>query len=130
MIRSLRKADYILFFLFLAAAALVAAVPLARSSGSELKVRVISGGDVAGIYPLDTDIDIEVSRDGHLNIVSIKDNKVHMDSSSCKNQICVYTGEISHAGETIVCLPNYVIVEIIGTEEGGDGDDTVDIIAK
>ena len=130
MIKSLRKADIILFFFFLAAAALVAAVPLARSSGSELQVRVISGGEVVGIYPLDIDIEIEVSRDERLNIVSIKDNKVHMDSSNCKNQICVYTGEISHSGETIVCLPNYVIVEIIGSEEGGDGDDTVDIIAK
>ena len=131
MIRSLRKADFLLFFIFLAAAALIAAAPLVRSSGDEQKVRITSGGEVVGIYPLDTDIEeIEVSRDGHLNIVSIKDNKVYMKYSDCRNQVCVHTGEISLAGEMIVCLPNYVIVEIIGNREGGGDNDAVDAIAK
>ena len=53
-----------------------------------------------------------------------------MDYSNCKNQICVNTGEISDKGETIVCLPNYVIVEIIGTGEGGEEDESVDAIVK
>ena len=123
MITSLRKADFVLFFIFLAVAALIAAAPLMRSSGTKHMVRVISGREVVGIYPLETDIDIEVSQNGHLNIVSIQNNKVFMKSSDCKNQICVHTGEISQTGETIVCLPNSVIVEIIGSNGGGDGDD-------
>lgn len=130
MIASLRKADILLFFSFLALAALIAAVPLTRSQGSEQKVRVISGGEIVGIYPLENDIDVEVRHDGHLNIVSIKDQKVHMEFSDCKNQVCVHTGEIARTGETIVCLPNYVIVEIIGSREGGDADDAVDAIVK
>ena len=130
MIASLRKADILLFFSFLALAALIAALPLMRSSGSDRKVRVISGGEVVGIYPLENDIEVEVNRDGHLNIVSIKDQKVHMEYSDCRNQVCVHTGEIARPGETIVCLPNYVIVEIIGSREGGEDDDAVDVIAK
>ena len=120
MIASLRKADILLFFSFLALAALIAALPLVRSSGNEQKVRIISGGELVGIYPLDNDIDVEVKHDGHLNIVSIKDKKVHMEYSDCRNQICVHTGEITQTGDTIVCLPNYVIVEITGEKEGGD----------
>ena len=130
MITSLRKADILLFFSFLALAALIAVFPLVRSSGSDQKVRIISEGEVVGIYPLETDIEVEVSRDGHLNIVSIKDKKVHMEYSDCRNQICVHTGEITRPGDTIVCLPNYVIVEITGSEGGGDEDDSVDVIAK
>lgn len=130
MIASLRKADILLFFSFLALAALIAVLPLMRSAGSDQKVRVISGGEVVGIYPLENDIEVEVSRDGHLNIVSIKDKKVHMEYSDCRNQVCVHTGEITRPGETIVCLPNYVIVEIIGSREGGEDDDAVDVIAK
>lgn len=129
MIASLRKADILLFFSFLALAALIAVLPLMRSSGSDRKVRVISGGEVVGIYPIENDIEVEVSRDGHLNIVSIKDQKVYMEYSDCRNQVCVHTGEISRPGDTIVCLPNYVIVEITGSREGG-GDDAVDVIAK
>ena len=130
MIASLRKADFLLFFIFLALAALIAAAPLVRSSGSEKVVRVTSHGEVVGIYPLENDIEVEVSRDGHLNIVSIKDHTVHMEYSDCRNQVCVHTGEITQPGDTIVCLPNYVIVEIIGSGEGGGGDDTVDVIVK
>lgn len=46
------------------------------------------------------------------NTVVIKDGEVYMESASCKNQICVNTGKISKKGESIVCLPNKVIVEI------------------
>lgn len=46
------------------------------------------------------------------NTVVIKDNKAYMKCSDCKNQICVKTGKISKSGETVICLPNRVIIEI------------------
>ncbi|MBR3299926.1 MAG: NusG domain II-containing protein [Clostridia bacterium] len=46
------------------------------------------------------------------NTVKIKDGKVFMKHADCKNQICVRSGEISKSGETVVCLPNKVIIEI------------------
>ena len=130
MYLSLRKADFLLFFIFIAAAALIAAVPLVRSSDGAPMVRIIAQGELAGIYPLDSDNEIEIERDGHRNVVVIKDNTVHMDYSDCKNQVCVNTGKISKAGETIVCLPNYVIVEIVSSEEGGEDDEAIDAVVK
>ena len=130
MYLSLRKADFLLFFIFIAVAALIAAVPLVRSSDGAPRVRIIAQGDLAGIYPLDSDNEIEIERDGHRNVVVIKDNTVHMDYSDCKNQVCVNTGKISKPGETIVCLPNYVIVEIVSSEEGGEDDEAIDAIVK
>ena len=130
MYLSLRKADFLLFFIFIAAAALIAAVPLVRSSDGASRVRIIAQGELAGIYPLDSDNEIEIERDGHRNVVVIKDNTVHMDYSDCKNQVCVNTGKISKPGETIVCLPNYVIVEIVSSEEGGEDDEAIDAVVK
>ena len=130
MYLSLRKADFLLFFIFIAAAALIAAVPLVRSSDGAPRVRIIAQGELAGIYPLDIDNEIEIERDGHRNVVVIKDNTVHMDYSDCKNQVCVNTGKISKPGETIVCLPNYVIVEIVSSEEGGEDDEAIDAVVK
>ena len=46
------------------------------------------------------------------NTVVIKDGLVYMSDATCKNQVCVNTGKISKKGESIVCLPNKVIVEI------------------
>jgi hypothetical protein len=130
MYLSLRKADFLLFFIFIAVAALIAAVPLVRSSDGAPRVRIIAQGELAGIYPLDSDNEIEIERDGHRNVVVIKDNTVHMDYSDCKNQVCVNTGKISKAGETIVCLPNYVIVEIVSSKEGGEDDEAIDAVVK
>lgn len=128
---SLRKADFFLFFIFAAAAALIAAASFLHSSSeSPDMVRIICRGQEYGNYPLNKDAEIEISREGHRNVVVIHDSTVHMDYSDCKNQICVHTGEISTAGETIVCLPNYVIVEITGNEEGGEDDAAVDAIVK
>ncbi len=46
------------------------------------------------------------------NTVIIKDGIVYMSNATCKNQICVNSGKISKKGESIICLPNKVIVEI------------------
>lgn len=45
-------------------------------------------------------------------ILVIKDGEANMQEADCPNQICVHHSPISHKGETIVCLPNRVIVEI------------------
>lgn len=46
------------------------------------------------------------------NTIIINNGVVYMDHSSCKNQLCINMGKISKTGESIVCLPNKVIVEI------------------
>ncbi len=46
------------------------------------------------------------------NTVVIKDKSVYMSDAVCKNQVCVNTGKISKKGESIICLPNKVTVEI------------------
>ena len=98
---SLRKADFLLFFIF-AAAALISAFSFPRSAEGKAMVRIISNGEEFGTYPLDKNAEIEIVREGHRNVVIIQDGIVHMDYSNCKNQICVHTGEISDKGEIIV----------------------------
>ena len=46
------------------------------------------------------------------NTIIIKNGEVYMQSATCKNQICVKHKKISAKGETIICLPNRVTVEI------------------
>ena len=126
----LRKADFLLFLFFLAAAALIAVVPLLQSSKSAGQVQIMCEGEVYGIYPLDREAEIVVSRNGHTNVVVIGDRSVHMESADCQNQVCVHTGTIAHTGDTIVCLPNRVVVEIVGDKEGGEDRDAIDAIVK
>lgn len=82
-------------------------------------------GEEYGRYPLDEDktFKIKVDDDGY-NIVKIKDKKVVMLEANCRDLICTHMPAISKNGETIVCLPHRLILEIVGSEE--DDDEGID----
>jgi len=46
------------------------------------------------------------------NLIEVTDNKIAITEANCRDQVCVRRGEISKAGETIVCLPHKLLVEI------------------
>lgn len=61
--------------------------------------------------------------DGKVNVIVIDEHGVHMESSTCKNQICVHHSVIDPKNADdllldnwIVCLPNAVSVEVTGAE--------------
>ncbi|MEA4914105.1 MAG: NusG domain II-containing protein [Christensenella sp.] len=98
---------------------------LPNSSGAEVTVYV--GGEVYAKVSASDYQTITVDQgDGKVNVVVIDENGVRMDSSTCKNQICVRHGTIDpeQADELlldhwIVCLPNGVSVEVTGAEDEG-----------
>lgn len=48
------------------------------------------------------------------NIIHISKGKVNMVDADCHDRVCVKSGTIEKVGETIVCLPHKVVVEIKG----------------
>ena len=72
--------------------------------------RVVVKQDDKIIY--NESININKTVDTGTNTVIIKDGIVYISDATCKNQVCVNTGKISKKGESIICLPNKVIVEI------------------
>ena len=58
---------------------------------------------------------IVVLPEGQMKI-ELKDSRVRVAWSNCPNQLCVNTGWIKTAGETIVCVPNKVLIEIERTD--------------
>lgn len=115
----IKKADIVLFIVLILFGAGLS-VPAFMQSGSGDTVKVTVDGKLFGTYSLAEDRTVEVKRDGKTNIIKIDGGKVLMESASCRNQVCVHTGSISHAGQSIVCLPNRVSVTIEG--EGGEYD--------
>ena len=108
----IKKADIVLFIFIVIFGGLVSWWSLAGSSA----------GQDYGIYSLTEDQTIDVAIDGHTNHITIKDGTVSMTYSTCKNQVCVNTGVISQTKDAIVCLPNKIVVEIIGSGKGGGAD--------
>ncbi len=55
---------------------------------------------------------------GGTNVLVIEDGKAYVREATCPGyQDCVERGKISYVGESIVCLPNKVIIEIVGEGE-------------
>ncbi len=49
--------------------------------------------------------------DGRMQF-EVKDARVRVLKTDCPHQICKNMGWIKHSGETIVCVPNRVLIEI------------------
>ena len=64
------------------------------------------------------------------NTLLVSGGKAKMLDAACPDHLCMHQKAIERDGETIVCLPNYVIVEIIGNGEEGEEDESVDAIVK
>ncbi|GAA0068675.1 NusG domain II-containing protein [Clostridium sardiniense] len=56
------------------------------------------------------------------NTISIKDNTIKIIEADCRDDLCIKQGVISKVGQTIVCLPNELIIEIKGDESNSDSD--------
>ena len=74
------------------------------------------------IYPLKKDIIFTVKgKIGFLKI-EIKNHKVRVLSSSCPNKICVKTGWLSTSNGYIACVPNGVLIKLIGATQKSNID--------
>ena len=75
-------------------------------------------------YPIDENRQVEIKSEFGENILIIKDKTADVTSASCPDGICVHHRPIQNGGESIICLPNKVVVEV----RTNSVDDT-DIIA-
>ena len=76
-------------------------------------VTVSVDGKVIATYPLDVDRVEEIRTDGDgLNRLVIKDGKAWVETASCPDGICAAHKPIYREGESIVCLPNKVVITV------------------
>lgn len=84
---------------------------------------VYIAGEEQGRYPLDQELEKKiVQNDGSYNLLVIKEGKAYVTDASCPDQICVHHQGISKRNESIVCLPNQLVVKIENASEESDVD--------
>lgn len=110
------RIDIIVIALFLAVGVIIALVLfLGQHKGATVKISV--DGETIKTFPLDTDITYEIQGvNGGTNLLVIEDNKAYIRVASCPDSLCINMGKIDSAGQSIVCLPNRVVVSIEGEE--------------
>jgi len=58
--------------------------------------------------------------DGGLNTIEVNNGRIRIKGADCGDQICVLTGFIYKPGETIICLPHKLVIEIQSVEGSSD----------
>lgn len=48
------------------------------------------------------------------NLLSVSGSEVSMEAADCRDQICVHHRPVSAGGESIICLPHRLVVEMAG----------------
>ena len=114
--------------IFIAALLVVIAVAgaclyLFRGEGDSVTVSI--DGTVVATYPLSVNRTEEIlTADGGRNLLIIKDGKAYVESASCPDGICAAHKPIHREGESIVCLPNKVVI----TVQTADTADSLDAV--
>ncbi len=89
-------------------------------------VEVIINGETVETFDLSEDITYKIeTENGDYNLLVIKDNIATVTEASCPDKLCISQKDISKNGESIICLPNQVVVRIVDGKEN-----TVDAIAN
>ncbi len=87
--------------------AVLFSVRLTRKNGNTVKI--IVDGQLNSEYSLFDNTQIDINGK---NILVIEDGFAFVKAADCPDKICVSHKKISKKGETIVCLPNKVVIEI------------------
>lgn len=110
----------------LLAAACVAVTWLGSTDTDLQAVISVDGAEVerVDLTKLDEPVEKVVQANGYTLHLAMDASGVTMSESDCPTQDCVHTGSVSRSGQSIVCLPARVIIQLEGAVEG-DGPDVV-----
>ena len=77
-------------------------------------VALIQNGVEVERFSLSEDQEYRIElEDGSYNLLRIQSGKVYMKEADCPDQICVNHRPIQNIGETIVCLPNEIVLKVM-----------------
>ena len=124
----MKKKDLFLIGILLAAGIMgfvVFKVIQKSASSNEQILKISVDGEMYGEYSLKNKQEIKI---GNTNVCQIEeDGRVSMIEADCPDHLCVKQGKIKEFGESIVCLPNKVVLEIVTDDEKTE---KIDSIAK
>lgn len=114
----------------LAVVALAAASALTvwpgRDSGSLTAVVTADGEELDRFAPADLAAGPRTyTHNGYTLTVTAEDGGLHVSEADCPTQDCVHTGAISRSGQSIVCLPARIIIQLTGGQADPGGVDVV-----
>ncbi|MDR2649043.1 MAG: NusG domain II-containing protein [Clostridiales bacterium] len=94
---------------------------------NQMKAEIYASGRLLQTVSLTDERTREFVIENGKMILSIEQDGVAVSYADCPSRVCVRTGKITLPGQMITCLPNRVIVKLIGYS---GFDQEVDVIAR
>lgn len=91
-------------------------VPAVRFLSKSGSTAVIQCGDVTTNVSLDESGEFTLECSGD-TLYEINDGKIRIKDAPCNDKICVNTGFIGNCGESIICIPQKLIITIEGESD-------------
>ena len=111
--------DCILIFIIVLLAGGFWLVQYRNSIQKEAVLQIYQNGELTEEYDLSQSRTIPVTGDGNsYNLVLIEDGTVRVTDADCPDQLCMKQRSISKNGESIICLPHKLVLQIYAKEEG------------
>lgn len=114
---------------------LAVVIVLVATAGLLLSVLLKTTGDMVVVkvdgveterFSLSENVEKTIYTDGKNgeNVLVIENGIAYVESANCRDKICVEHKPVSKTGESIVCLPHKVVIEIISIS----GENEVDVV--
>lgn len=119
----MKKADFIVIAVVLSIAVVLIAVLYGSKSNTGSYVQIEVNGKVVNTLSLDEDVQLEIEgADGGTNTLVIENGYASVTHASCPDGICVNHKKINRSGESIICLPNKVVISVVNDKSTDEID--------
>ncbi len=118
-LRLMKPGDWVVIGAALALSAVVAVLVWTDGERAAGVARVYVDSWLVAELPLDTDGEYVLGEGDWQNTVEISGGRARMSSADCADGYCVRQGWIQYDGETIICLPHRVVIELEAARESG-----------
>lgn len=88
-----------------------------QKEGTDFIVEV--DNDFFGKYSLEKDKLISVKGKIGRTDIEIKNRQVRIVRSPCLHKVCIKIGWIARTGKITACIPNKIVVRVLGNNQGG-----------
>ncbi|HJA49261.1 MAG TPA: NusG domain II-containing protein [Candidatus Agathobaculum intestinipullorum] len=109
----LKWGDCIIIGVVLLLAAALTALMAQNTAGGRLYAEVWQNDVLVERVVLTDETDRTIDLDGH-NVIVLAGKTARVESADCHDQVCVRTGTLTRAGQVAVCLPNRVVLKLVG----------------
>ena len=123
----MKRNDLILGAAVIVAAAVLLIFQLVRSGDSAAQIRVTVDGELYGTYDLSEDQTVSIN---DTNRLVIENGSARMEWADCPDQICVSHRAVTRDGESIICLPNEVVVSVEDSRADTPEEEQIDGIVQ